>query len=112
MHWLSHIKMARQTSYLQFLQSCETPLLKRIKFVSNNKSVKRFVDNGPGNRKVRRLTVKIYDQLGKEIFAQSEFAIKGNNTYHVDLSNGAAGVYYLEVINNQEQNRVKFVIEK
>jgi hypothetical protein len=59
-----------------------------------------------------RITVKIYDQLGKEIFAQSEFAIKGNNTYHLDLSNAAPGVYYLEVINNQEQTRVKFMIEK
>ena len=27
------------------------------------------------------------------------------------LSNAAAGVYYAEVINDQEQTRVKFVIE-
>jgi hypothetical protein len=58
------------------------------------------------------IMLKVYDQAGKEVFTRSTSVIKGNNTYHLDLFNVAMGMYYLELINNDEKSGTTFVIEK
>jgi hypothetical protein len=59
-----------------------------------------------------KIQLKVFDITGKTVFTKSDMAIKGMNTYHVNLSKLAAATYYLELRNNNEIKRVKFVIEK
>jgi hypothetical protein len=59
-----------------------------------------------------RVFLKVFDITGKPVFNSDNEAMKGNNTYHLDLSPLSTGVYYLELSNNTERSRIKFVIEK
>lgn len=53
-----------------------------------------------------------YDMLGKVIFNQSTFANEGTNTFSVNISNIATGMYMFEVRNGNEASRMKFSIDK
>jgi len=59
-----------------------------------------------------QIQFRIFDISGKLIFTKTDIAMKGTNTYHLNLSMLAAGTYYLELGSNNELNRLKFVIEK
>lgn len=53
-----------------------------------------------------------YDMLGKVIFNQSTFATEGANTYSINISNIATGMYMFEVRNGNVASRMKFSIDK
>ncbi len=59
-----------------------------------------------------KIKLRVYDQIGKILFTKTEFAIKGNNSYNLNLSQLKSGIYELELINSIVSKRVKFVIEK
>jgi len=59
-----------------------------------------------------QIQLKVFDITGKTVFTKTDMAIKGINTYHLNLSKLAPATYYLELRNNNEIKRVKFVIEK
>lgn len=59
-----------------------------------------------------KIQFKVFDVAGKVITSKSDAAIKGVNTYHFNLSNLTAGIYYFEVNNNGVKQRIQFVIEK
>ncbi len=59
-----------------------------------------------------KILLKVYDITGRIIYTKPEEAIRGNNTYRLNLPNFISGMYYLEVVNGFEQTRIKFVIQK
>ena len=59
-----------------------------------------------------KVLFKVYDNMGKMVFTSTNSAMMGNNTYHLNLSNLASGIYYLELLNGNEQKRTKFMIQK
>ncbi len=66
-----------------------------------------YNSNTAGNVQLR-----VYDKTGKLMFTKTEQAIKGINTYQLNLSYLINGIYNLQVNNGSEQSGVKFVIEK
>lgn len=56
--------------------------------------------------------IKVYDGTGKTVFTSSVQAVKGNNTYHLNLSTVAAGMYNLEIYNGAVASRANFVIQR
>ncbi len=56
--------------------------------------------------------LRVYDKTGKLMFTKTEQAIKGSNTYWLNLSHLINGIYNLQLNNGSEQSQVKFVIEK
>ncbi len=58
------------------------------------------------------MQINVYDKTGKLMFTKTEHAIKGNNTYQLNLSHLINGIYNLQVINGNMQQQAKFVIEK
>jgi hypothetical protein len=57
-------------------------------------------------------TIKVYDGTGKVVFTTSVQTMKGNNTYHLNLSTIAAGIYNLELYNGVMSSRVSLVIQR
>ncbi len=58
------------------------------------------------------IQLKVTDKAGKLLFTKTEQAIKGSNTYHLNLSQLISGVYELQVVNAGEQQQQKFAIFK
>ena len=54
----------------------------------------------------------VHDMRGGTIFSKTEQAVKGGNTYHLNLHYVAPAVYYLELNNGNEQTREKFIMIK
>ncbi len=59
-----------------------------------------------------KIQLKVFDITGRVVFITTALSIKGMNTYHLNLSHFAGGIYYLELSNNNERGRIKFVIER
>jgi hypothetical protein len=59
-----------------------------------------------------RIQLSVFDIAGKVVFKKTDNAVKGTNLYHVRLSNLAPGLYHLELNNNREGKRLKFIIER
>jgi hypothetical protein len=57
-----------------------------------------------------QIQLKIYDMKGRLLFNKTDIAVKGINTFHLNLSNFTAGIYYCELVNDIVRNRKKFVI--
>lgn len=56
--------------------------------------------------------LRVYEKTGKTMFAKTEKAIKGNNTFHLNLTNVTPGIYTLQINDSRKQDEIKFVIEK
>ncbi len=56
--------------------------------------------------------LNVYDKTGKLMFTKTESAIKGSNTYQLNLSHLINGMYNLQLTNGTGQSQVKFIIEK
>ncbi len=54
----------------------------------------------------------VLDKTGKAMFAKVEHAIKGKNTFQLDLSHLINGIYNLQLINGAAHSQAKFVIQK
>ncbi len=59
-----------------------------------------------------KVQLNVYDKTGKLMFTKTEQAVKGNNSYQLNVSNLINGVYNLQLINGSEQQQVKIVVEK
>ena len=60
-----------------------------------------------------KVHLKVVDMGGKQLFTAKEAAIHGTNTYRLNLSQLASGIYILELIkHHKEIYRTKFVIQK
>ncbi len=62
--------------------------------------------------KAGKMQIKLYDVSGKILLSRNDDAISGNNVFHFNLSNLLPGIYYFELINNDEKKKIKLVIEK
>ncbi len=58
------------------------------------------------------IQLNVYDKTGKAMFTKTEQAVKGGNTYQLNLSNLINGFYTLQLNNGMEQSQAKLVIEK
>jgi hypothetical protein len=59
-----------------------------------------------------KVQLKVYDLSGATVFYKTDNAIKGKNTYQLNLSSLYAGSYYIELNDGSGQQRMKFVIQK
>lgn len=59
-----------------------------------------------------KVQLMVYDIAGRLLFTKAEQAIKGVNTYQLNLSRLTFGNYYLQLNNGNQQQRAKFVIQK
>lgn len=59
-----------------------------------------------------KVQFKVYDLSGATIFNKTEKAIKGKNTYQLNLSSLYAGSYYFELSEGSGHQRTKLVIQK
>jgi iduronate 2-sulfatase len=57
-----------------------------------------------------KANITVYDITGKAILTRAVNAIKGNNNFNFNVGNAAAGIYYVEVNNNNEKQRVQFLV--
>ncbi|WP_171607214.1 sulfatase-like hydrolase/transferase [Limnovirga soli] len=57
-----------------------------------------------------KANITVYDITGKAILTNTVNAIKGSNNFSFNVGNAAAGVYYVEVNNNNEKQRVQFLV--
>jgi hypothetical protein len=55
--------------------------------------------------------LNIYDYIGNRTFTQPETAIKGNNTYSVQLSNIHSGIYTAEVHHGDFRSKMSFIVQ-
>ncbi len=58
------------------------------------------------------IRLSVYDKTGRVLFSQKDQAVKGKNTYSLNLSNLINGMYNLQIKNGAEQSQVKLVIER
>jgi murein DD-endopeptidase MepM/ murein hydrolase activator NlpD len=58
------------------------------------------------------INLAVYDKTGMAIFKKTDYAIVGNNTYHINLSAFISGVYYLELNSGGTKTGNKFIINK
>lgn len=58
------------------------------------------------------VTLTAYDMLGKVVFSETSFATEGDNSFSVNVSNIATGIYMFEVRNGNEASRMKFSVAK
>ncbi len=59
-----------------------------------------------------KINLVIYDKTGLSITKKAEYAIKGDNTYHYNLSNIFPGIYYIEINNGSNTLRSNFIISR
>ncbi|HYK46213.1 MAG TPA: T9SS type A sorting domain-containing protein [Parafilimonas sp.] len=62
--------------------------------------------------KTGSVDLAVYDKTGMVVFRKTDYALTGNNNYHLNFSNFIAGVYYVEINNNGIKSRDKFIINK
>jgi len=62
--------------------------------------------------KAGKMQIKLYDVSGKILLSRNDDAISGHNVFHFNVSNLLPGIYYFELINNDEKKKIKLVIEK
>lgn len=60
-----------------------------------------------GNR--RQLSLTIFDETGKQVYAQRLTSLQGNNSYSINVSSFAKGSYYVNVITDGGVETSKFV---
>jgi len=56
--------------------------------------------------------LKVYDVTGRTVFSKSFTTQAGNNTLNLNLAHLQTGIYFLELTNGKQQNRIRFIIEK
>ena len=64
----------------------------------------QYNSNNKGN-----VYLVVHDVTGRAVFSKTEQAVKGLNTYYLNLLHFAPAVYYLELNNGNEQTREKFI---
>ena len=63
--------------------------------------------------KAGKVNLVIYDKSGSAVFTKPDYAMPGNNAYHLNLSHLISGSYYLELSdNNNVRTRQKFIINR
>ncbi len=55
--------------------------------------------------------VSMFDAAGKQVLKKTERAIKGSNTYQLDVSQLSNGIYTLQ-LNNREKKQIRFAIQR
>ncbi len=110
---------------LNVTNSCKTN--KAVSLSSNNKDIQPFAlemaevwlspNPSKGNINLRyscaipaKIQLNVFDINGKNIFTKMELAKKGNNSYQLNLSMLASGVYTLQLINGSEIKKIMFLI--
>ena len=58
-----------------------------------------------------KIHISIYDKTGLSIYEKDAYAIKGDNSYYVNLAKAVSGVYYIEITAGVSSYRSKFVKE-
>ena len=56
--------------------------------------------------------INIYNSIGQRIVSEKNTTIEGENNFSYDLQNLSNGIYIMEMINNDERNIQKFIIQK
>jgi PKD repeat protein len=63
------------------------------------------------NTKLENAQIEIYDQLGKQVYLNSNQNIEKGNSYSINLKNYPAGIYLLKVSSSALQYEEKIIIE-
>jgi iduronate 2-sulfatase len=59
------------------------------------------------------VTIKVIDMTGRELLRNNQQAIKGQNTFKLDLQTLHSGMYYLKIIEgSSSQKQIKFLIDR
>jgi len=61
---------------------------------------------------LRKLTFTVFDITGRPVFNKTTEATKGIDTYSLTLPGVTAGIYYLQISDAHQQERIKFVIRR
>jgi hypothetical protein len=59
-----------------------------------------------------KIQLRIYDIHGRIVFNKMEIAVKGMNTFQLNLFNLIPGTYFFQLNNSDSQNPIKFLIAK
>ncbi|MEY4594116.1 MAG: hypothetical protein RIQ47_526 [Bacteroidota bacterium] len=60
----------------------------------------------------RNFNLNIFDMVGKQVYSQSLSMEEGQNKYNINLADLSKGIYFVELINNEERQVKKLVIER
>ncbi len=80
-------------------------------FISPNPSVGNITIKYNGNN-TGKIDLVIYDKSGSVLFKKMDYAVRGNNTYNLNLSQLIPGGYYVELSDNNTKTRAKFIISR
>ncbi|HEX5150945.1 MAG TPA: T9SS type A sorting domain-containing protein [Parafilimonas sp.] len=59
-----------------------------------------------------KIHITIYNKAGLRVYEKDGYAIKGGNSYYLNLSNAGPGVYYAEINNGSNAAKNNFIISR
>jgi len=59
-----------------------------------------------------KVALTVFDITGRAVFSKTNEAIKGTNTYQLTLPGVTAGIYYLQISDTHQKERIEFVIQR
>jgi len=59
-----------------------------------------------------QINIVVYDKTGLSISKKTELAVRGDNTYHFNLSNVLPGIYFVEINDGVNKVRNSFIISR
>ena len=88
----------------------ESSAVKTISLYPNPSTDKVTVSYYSNN--AEKVLLKIYDPTGRQMLSKTDVAAKGKNLYMLNLEKLVSGVYYLELNNGNQLQRVSLIISR